>query len=90
MIALRAVVPVVPVAIWGTEYTFKKLRPRVTISYGKPLLLAPKGKKITREEIEEATNEVMRAIAAMMPPEYRGKYGDVPAQSSDKTVQDGL
>ena len=76
MIALRAGVPVVPVAVWGSEYTFKKLRPPVTISYGKPLLLTPKGKKITREDIEEATNEVMRAIAAMMPPEYRGIYGN--------------
>jgi 1-acyl-sn-glycerol-3-phosphate acyltransferase len=76
MIALRAGVPVIPVAVWGTEYTFKKLRPPVTISFGKPLLLAPKGKKITREDIEDATNEVMRHIAAMMPPAYRGMYGD--------------
>lgn len=76
MIALRAGVPVIPVAIWGSEYTFKKLRPPVTVSYGKPLHLAPKGKKITREDIEEATDEVMRHIAAMMPPAYRGIYGD--------------
>jgi 1-acyl-sn-glycerol-3-phosphate acyltransferase len=76
MIALRAGVPVIPVAVWGSEYAFKKLRPPVTISYGKPLLLAPRGKKITREDIEEATREVMRHIAAMMPPEYRGIYGD--------------
>jgi 1-acyl-sn-glycerol-3-phosphate acyltransferase len=76
MIALRAGVPVVPVAVWGTENTFKKLRPRVTVSYGKPVTLTPKGKKITREDIEEATTEVMRRIAAMMPPQYRGMYGD--------------
>ena len=76
MIALRADVPIVPVAVWGSEYSFKKLRPPVTISYGKPILLTPKGKKITREDIEDATNEVMRHIAAMMPPEYRGMYGE--------------
>lgn len=75
MIALRAGVPVVPVAVWGSEYSFKKLRPRVTISYGKPMVLTPKGNKITREDIEEATEKVMRAIAAMMPPEYQGVYG---------------
>lgn len=86
MIALRAGVPVIPVAVWGSEYTFKKLRPRVTVSFGKPLLLTPKGKKITREDIEDATNEVMRHIATMLPPAYRGIYGDVPAQSSDETV----
>src|SRR5579859_1956986 len=90
MIALRAGVPVVPVAIWGSEYTFKKLRPPVTISYGKPLLLAPKGKKIIREDIEEATTEVMRAIAAMMPPEYRGMYGNGSAHSPAETIQQNL
>ena len=81
MIALRAGVPVIPVAVWGSEYIFKKFRPPVTISYGKPLHLAPKGKKITREDIEEATDEVMGAIAAMMPPEYRGMYGEDAAQA---------
>jgi 1-acyl-sn-glycerol-3-phosphate acyltransferase len=80
MIALRAGVPVVPVAVWGTENSFKKLRPRVTVSYGKPILLAPKGNKMTREDIEDATNEVMRHIAAMMPPQYRGIYGNEPAK----------
>lgn len=86
LIALRSGVPVVPVAIWGTEYTFKKLRPRVTISYGKPMLLTPKGNKITREDIEEASEKVMRAIAAMMPPEYRGMYGNGSAPSSDESA----
>lgn len=76
MIALRAGVPVVPVAIWGSENTFKKIRPDVTISYGEPVILTPRGKKITREDIEDATTEVMRRIAAMMPPSYRGMYGD--------------
>ena len=90
MIALRAGVPVVPVAVWGSEYTFKKLRPRVTISYGKPMLLTPKGKKITREDIEEATEKVMRAIAAMMPPEYRGVYGNNVTQSPEDLVEEGM
>jgi len=75
MIALRTGVPVVPVAIWGSENALKKLGSRVTISYGKPIILKPKGKKITREDIDEATDTVMRKIAEMMPPEYRGVYG---------------
>ncbi|HLX56773.1 MAG TPA: lysophospholipid acyltransferase family protein [Ktedonobacteraceae bacterium] len=76
MIALRSGVPVIPVAVWGSEYALKKFRPRVTISYGEPMLLAPKGRKITREDIDDATTQVMRHIAAMMPPQYRGMYGD--------------
>jgi 1-acyl-sn-glycerol-3-phosphate acyltransferase len=78
MIALRSGAPVIPVAIWGSEYALKKFRPRITISYGEPMLLTPKGKKMTREDIFDATTQVMRHIAAMMPPEYRGMYGDKP------------
>ena len=78
MIALRTGVPVVPVAIWGSEYALKKLGSPVTISYGEPMVLKPKGKKITREDIDEATDKVMRKIAEMLPPEYRGVYGSPP------------
>ncbi len=76
MIALRAGVPVVPVAVCGTERVFKKFRPRITISYGEPVILKPKGAKITKEDIQGATEIVMRHIAAMLPPAYRGVYGD--------------
>jgi 1-acyl-sn-glycerol-3-phosphate acyltransferase len=75
MIALRTGVPIVPVAIWGSENALKKFGSRVTISYGEPMLLTPKGKKMTREDIDEATEKVMRKIAEMLPPEYRGVYG---------------
>lgn len=75
MIALRSGVPVVPVAIWGSENALKKFGTSVTISYGEPMVLTPKGKKITRGDIDEATDLVMRKIAEMMPPEYRGVYG---------------
>ncbi len=76
MIALRAGVPVVPVAIWGSENGFKKFGAQITISYGEPFILKPKGTKITREDIQESTDEVMRRIAAMLPTEYRGFYGE--------------
>jgi 1-acyl-sn-glycerol-3-phosphate acyltransferase len=76
MIALRSGVPVVPVAIWGSEYALKKFRPHVTISYGKPIILKPKGTKITREDIDSTTQEIMQKIAEMLPPEYRGVYAD--------------
>ena len=76
MIALRTGVPVVPVAIWGSENALKKLGAPITISYGKPMVLTPKGKKITREDIDEATEKVMRKIAEMLPPEYRGVYAE--------------
>lgn len=76
MIALRAGVPVVPVAIWGSEDGLKKFAAPVTISYGEPFVLKPKGTKITREDIQEGTDEIMSRIAAMLPASYRGVYGE--------------
>jgi 1-acyl-sn-glycerol-3-phosphate acyltransferase len=76
LVALRSGVPVVPVAIWGSENALKKFGTPITISYGEPIVLKPKGKKITREDIDGATNLVMHKIAAMLPPEYRGVYRD--------------
>ncbi len=76
MIALRSGVPVLPVAIWGSEHALKKFRPHVTISFGEPMLLKPKGQKVTREDIDEGTQQVMRKIASMLPAEYRGVYGE--------------
>ena len=76
MIALRSGVPVVPVAVWGSEHVLKKFRPRVTIAYGPPMILKPRGTKITREDIDEGTEQVMRRIAEMLPPQYRGVYGE--------------
>jgi 1-acyl-sn-glycerol-3-phosphate acyltransferase len=76
MIALRSGAPVLPVAIWGSEYAFKKFRPRVHVVFGQPMTLTPKGKKITREDIDEATEQVMLHITSMLPPRYRGVYAE--------------
>ncbi len=76
MIALRSGVPVIPVAIWGSEKVLKEFGPKVIISYGEPIVFKPKGAKMTREDIDNATEQTMRAIAAMLPPEYRGAYSD--------------
>ena len=74
MIALRSGVPVLPVAVWGSEHAFRKFRPQVTVCYGEPVVFEPKGAKVTREDIEAAAEEVMRRIAAMLPEHYRGVY----------------
>ncbi len=76
MIALRANVPVIPVAIWGSENALKKFGAEITISYGEPMLLKPAGAKVTREDVDRTTDEVMRRIASMLPERYRGVYGE--------------
>jgi 1-acyl-sn-glycerol-3-phosphate acyltransferase len=77
MIALRSGVPVMPVAIWGSERALKKFGADVTISYGEPIIFKPKGTKITREDIDQATETIMHKIAEMLPPVYRGNYTEL-------------
>ncbi len=82
LLAVRAGVAVVPVAIEGTETAvaqFKRLRrPRVVIHFGKPL----PPPVLTRENRNEAmqcfTDEIMCQMAAMLPPPYRGFYAQHP------------
>src|SRR6266436_1321128 len=76
MIALRTGVPVVPVAIAGSQNLLKKFGARVTVTYGEPMIFKPKGSKMTREDIDNVTEQVMQKIASMLPPEYRGLYAD--------------
>ena len=79
LLALRSGAPVLPVAIWGTEvirlpaYFFK--RTRVHIVFGEPFYLT-KSERPIREQVAEGTNEIMRRIAALLPTEYRGVYGE--------------
>jgi 1-acyl-sn-glycerol-3-phosphate acyltransferase len=87
LIALRTGAPVVPVAIWGSEKVFKEFRPRVTICYGNPMVFKPRGAKITREDIDETTDQVMRSIASMLPPEYRGVYAEQSPMTGGATAE---
>lgn len=80
MIALRAGVPVLPVATWGGEKVLKKFGAPVTVSFGEPMIFKPKGKKMTREDIEEVTETIMYKIAEMLPAQYRGVYSELPTQ----------
>lgn len=78
-LALRAGVPIVAVGISGTENVFKRFNygpwaPKVTLRFSKPFTLGASGGKRSREGMTEATDTIMRQIAAMLPPEYRGAY----------------
>jgi 1-acyl-sn-glycerol-3-phosphate acyltransferase len=79
LIAMRAGVPVVPVAIWGSEQTLRRwryffARPTVNIRYGAPIRLEAAGAKRTSADIKRCTDEIMGSIAGMLPPRYRGVY----------------
>ena len=75
-LATRADVPIIPVAIWGTEKIISNLkrlrRSEVHLHVGQPLHF-PTG-RANQAQLEEYTDQIMLAIAAMLPPQYRGVY----------------
>lgn len=81
-LADKAGVPVVPVAVSGTETAFAKLkrlkRPHIEIKFGKPFNLPPVQRSTRAEDLQRNTDEIMCQLAALLPPAYRGVYADHP------------
>jgi 1-acyl-sn-glycerol-3-phosphate acyltransferase len=72
-------VPILPVAITGTEHIKGKwwfLKPRtVTINIGRPFNLRVDADKPAKDALGAHGENIMKAIAALLPPGYRGIYG---------------
>lgn len=80
LIAYKTNAPIIPVAITGTEripwpWVFVRpfLGPRVTVTIGEPFY-PPKVERVTSQAAKDATDHLMRHIAALLPDEYRGVY----------------
>jgi len=79
-LALKADVPVIPIAVTGTEdpriYNFKNWsRPPVTMTVGQPFRLEKGGDR--HANLANGTAHIMRELARLLPPGYRGVYRDV-------------
>jgi 1-acyl-sn-glycerol-3-phosphate acyltransferase len=86
LVAYRSGAPVLPVAITGTEgirwpWFVLKLRgvARIRVVIGEPFVLPPVA-RIDAAAAQQGTDEIMRHIAALLPPEYRGVYAETPAR----------
>ncbi len=78
LIASHSRVPILPVGIIGTEKikgVFWMLRrPQITVNIGCPFYPPPVSSRLTKVELAEFTNSIMRHIAELLPVEYRGNY----------------
>lgn len=81
-LASRSGAKIVPVAITGTEKIAAALkrfrRGQARIEIGKPMEWSL-SERLRGPQLEEYTELLMRRLAAMLPPEYRGVYADVVA-----------
>ena len=79
-IALQTGVPVLPVAITGTEAVRGMAwlrRPQLTVTFGQPFCLPLTDNKTGRGECAEY---IMERIAELLPENYRGVYANVEAE----------
>ena len=78
VIASKTNVPILPVGIVGTDKiraaNFLWKRPHVVINVGKPFRLPPSSGRMSRSQMQLLTEQLMKEIAALLPPEYRGAY----------------
>jgi len=88
LLAMRSGAPILPVGISGSGKIFPGRsrwphRTRVDIRIGKPFKLPhqPDG-RLDREALAQATERIMREIAALLPDWQKGRYGAGPIESA--------
>ena len=86
VLASRVDVPLVPVAIMGTETAFEKMRhvqrPRIHVRFGPAYRLPPLDRNDKDGYIKNVTDEIMCRIAVLMPESYHGFYAGHPRIAS--------
>ena len=95
LIAFKAGVPIIPVGTWGSEFVgkggrFAFWRPTIHVRYGKPIHLVASGKKYSRDDLVNATNQIMGNVAALLPPAYRGIYAEAALPFLSGTTAEAL
>jgi 1-acyl-sn-glycerol-3-phosphate acyltransferase len=89
-LAYKAKVPILPFALIGTENAriFGNLkrfrRSKVTVRIGELFWLEEYPDR--KEAINQGTRQIMRTIAGLLPPEYRGVYSSHEYEQSDATI----
>jgi 1-acyl-sn-glycerol-3-phosphate acyltransferase len=78
VIASKTNVPLLPVGIAGTDkikgISWLWKRPRIIVNIGKPFRLPPNSSRMSKSQMELLTTQLMKEIAALLPPEYQGAY----------------
>jgi 1-acyl-sn-glycerol-3-phosphate acyltransferase len=82
LVALKSGVPIVPVAIMGTQDVFVKMFtlrfPKITVRFGPAFTLPPLERENRDVQMQRNIDEIMCRVAALLPPANRGVYTDHP------------
>lgn len=80
MLAIKAGVPILPIAYFGHEHFSENLkrlrRTPMAIRVGAPFRIQLNGRQREKGILQEVADEIMVEIARLLPEEYRGFYAD--------------
>jgi 1-acyl-sn-glycerol-3-phosphate acyltransferase len=92
LVALRTGAPVLPVAVTGTKnikwpwiFLLPQSVRRVRVTIGEPFRLPPV-ERVNSQAAAQATEVIMRRIAALLPPEHRGVYANAEPKPAAASV----
>jgi 1-acyl-sn-glycerol-3-phosphate acyltransferase len=88
-LAARSGVPIVPIALWGTEVGLRGicLRKPIHMHIGEPYVVSSETSKISQQRMTELTDELMLRLAALLPERYWGVYRERMERSDDKMIR---
>lgn len=95
LVALRTGTPILPIGVSGTETisvskvllnAVRLRRVQVRVVIGDPFFLPPVS-RISAEEVSRCTGVIMSRIASLLPPSYRGRYGESASDSAGEPVE---
>jgi len=75
-------VPILPVGVSNTDSFlgrgshFPRIGTRITLRIGKPFTVTLDPAKPRRVAMQDASDEIMRAVAALVDERHRGRFGD--------------
>lgn len=99
LIAVRTGAPMQPMVYWGHEAVWKNLRRFKRSDFyfrvGNPFTIDLRGQALSRDVRQQAVDEIMYQLAALLPPEYRGVYSELEKATQtylhfESTVQSNL
>ncbi|MFC1873521.1 lysophospholipid acyltransferase family protein [Chloroflexota bacterium] len=87
LIALHSGAPILPAGITGTEKAKGKAwilrHPRIAIKFGIPFYPPTTNQRVTKKDMADLTESIMRHIAELLPPEYHGYYAQEKGPKSE-------
>lgn len=81
LMAVRSGAPMMPMVYWGHEHFWQNIRrfkrSDFFVRIGNPFFIDLRGQSLSRDVRQQVVDEIMYQLAALLPPDYRGVFGNL-------------